>query len=578
MQRLIRLLSLICLLSVLAACGSTVDSGFDSPPPPNSSVGNSENRSRQTQPTPFPATDNTLAEATEAPAEAALAAAPTMEMAPETAADEQLSVDSAAPGAPAQQSQAETGRTTVEEPPPPPEEVPNDSMYFQNYGINPFISTADDRLSTFAMDVDSASYTLMRSYVEGGSLPPAASVRVEEYLNYFDYAYPQPQSGDFAVYAEAAPSPFGGPGYELVQFGIQGRDINAADRKPAALTFVIDVSGSMADGDRLGAVKHALTQLVGEMRPEDSIAIAVYGSNARAVLEPTSGDQQQRIIAAINSVQAEGSTNVQAGLQVGFGLAEQAFKPEGINMIILCSDGVANNGVTDPQSLLDLYARQINQGVQLSTYGFGMGNYNDILMEQLANGGDGAYAYIDSRQEAERIFVQNLTGTLQTIARDAKIQVEFNPDVVQHYRLVGYENRDVADTDFRNDSIDAGEVGAGHSVTAMYEIKRFPDAAGEIAAIRLRYQPAGGGEVVETGALLSSASIHPAISEASPRFKLAASVTQFAEQLRHSHWIKNQNLEDLIGLADQAAQEMPENQAVAEYRRLLIQASQFAQQ
>ncbi|MBA3468932.1 MAG: von Willebrand factor type A domain-containing protein [Herpetosiphonaceae bacterium] len=472
-------------------------------------------------------------------------------------------------------------------PSPPDSEIPTnvpaaddaeiyDSMFFKNYGTNPFVSTAIDPQSTFAMDVDTAAYGVMRRYLSDGNLPDPDSVRVEEYLNYFNYEYPQPETGDFAIYTEAGPSPFGGDGYELVQIGIQGRTVDSVDRKPAALTFVIDVSGSMATENRLETVKQALALLVGEMRADDTIAIAVYGSEARAVLDVTSGADKGRILAAINNLQSEGSTNVQAGLRVGFGLADEAFKADGINLLLLCSDGVANNGVTDPEALIDQYRAYFDRGVQLSSYGFGMGNYNDVLMETLANQGNGAYAYIDTLDEAERVFVQNLTSTLQTIARDAKIQVEFNPAVVKRYRLVGYENRDVADEDFRNDTVDAGEVGAGHSVTALYEIKRFPEAAGDLANVRIRYQKPDGGNVVEEAQTLTTSSLRAAVADTTPRFKLATSVAQYAELLRHSQWTQGQSLEDVLGLAQQAARGFNNNADVAEFFELLARASSLA--
>jgi Ca-activated chloride channel family protein len=466
-------------------------------------------------------------------------------------------------------------KATVIAPPEDDVEI-YDSTFYKNYGTNPFFSTADDPQSTFAMDVDTASYGVMRRYLSDGNLPDPDSVRVEEYLNYFNYEYPQPETGDFAIYTEAAPSTFGGAEYELVQIGIQARTIASANRKPAALTFVIDVSGSMAREDRLDTVKQALALLVEELREDDTIAIAVYGSEARAVLDVTSGADKATILAAINNLQSEGSTNVQAGLRVGFGLADEAFKADGINMLLLCSDGVANNGVADPDELIEQYRPYFEQGIQLSTYGFGMGNFNDVLMETLADKGNGAYAYIDTLDEAERVFVQNLTGTLQTIARDAKIQVEFNPAVVKRYRLVGYENRDVADEDFRNDTVDAGEVGAGHSVTALYEIKRFPAAEGEIATIRIRYAKPDGGNIVEEAQTMTTSSVRADVADTTPRFKLATSVAQYAELLRHSQWAKGQALEDVIGLAQQAARGFSNNADVSEFFDLLTRASDLA--
>lgn len=576
MQRRISISLCLCLLlTMLAACGASAPSDVGSPP--------SQATTRPAQSprdTAGAATTAPAAEATSAPAatEVASAEAPSNAAQPTAAAAGGAiapGLDTAVKPQPAQPEP-----TAIPAPPAPPIQPSDDeiadSMFFQNYGVNPFFSTANDPLSTFAMDIDTASYGVMRRYLSEGNLPDPDSVRVEEYLNYFDYEYPQPESGDFAIYTEAAPSQFGGEGYEMLQIGIQGREVGAAQRKPAALTFVIDVSGSMAREDRLGAVKQALALLVGEMRADDTIAIAVYGSEARSVLDVTSGADKDRILAAINRLESEGSTNVEAGLQVGFGLADEAFKEDGINLLLLCSDGVANNGVTDPEALLAKYRAYLDQGIQLSAYGFGMGNYNDILLESLANSGNGGYAYIDTLDEAERVFVQNLSGTLQTIARDAKIQVEFDPAVVKRYRLVGYENRDVADADFRNDSVDAGEVGAGHSVTALYEIKRFPGAEGNVATVRIRYEKPDGGNIVEEAQSLSTASIREDVAGTTPRFKLATAVGQYAELLRHSQWVDGQSVEDVIGLAQRAADGYNNNADVSEFVNLVVQASGLA--
>ncbi len=567
MQRQISLLLVAVLCAtILAACGAAT---------PNESP----------QSTTAPARQNPPAAATTAPASApsqaaaatAAPAAPAGALAPSADQSQQEPVAGGVAVVPAiipDLAPPLEAKAPIAAPPEADEEI-YDSTFFKNYGTNPFFSTANDPQSTFAMDVDTASYGVMRRYLSDNNLPDPDSVRVEEYLNYFNYEYPQPETSDFAIYTEAAPSTFGGGAYEMVQIGIQARTIESAARKPAALTFVIDVSGSMAREDRLDTVKQALALLVEELRADDTIAIAVYGTEARAVLDVTSGADKATILAAINNLQSEGSTNVQAGLRVGFGLADEAFKADGINMLLLCSDGVANSGVTDPAQLIEQYRSYFDQGVQLSTYGFGMGNFNDVTMEVLANQGNGAYAYIDTLDEAERVFVQNLTSTLQTIARDAKIQVEFDPAVVKRYRLVGYENRDVADADFRNDTVDAGEVGAGHSVTALYEIKRFPGAEGNVATIRIRYEKPDG-NVVEEAQTLTTSSIRAAVADTTPRFKLAASVAQYAELLRHSQWAKGQALEDVIGLAQQAARGFNNNADVTEFFELLTHASDLA--
>jgi Ca-activated chloride channel family protein len=417
----------------------------------------------------------------------------------------------------------------------------------------------------------------MRRFITDGQLPNPDSVRVEEYLNYFNYQYPQPDAGsNFAIYTETAPSPWGGRGYEMLQVGLQARSIAEEDRAPTSLTFVIDVSGSMAREDRLGTVKQALSLLVEQMRDDDTIGIVVYGDYAESVLPPTSGASKRRILNAINQLEPSGSTNVEAGLDIGFAQADEAFLRSGSNMILLCSDGVANNGVTDPQALLAKYERYTGKGIKLATFGFGMGNYNDVLMEQLADAGNGFYSYIDSMDEARRLFVDNLVGTLQLVARDAKIQVEFNPEVVLRYRLVGYENRDVADQDFRNDAVDAGEVGAGHSVTALYEIQRLPDSEGDVATVRIRYHKPNNTAVIEEAQTVNSRTTARTLDDTSPRFRLAVSVAQYAELLRYSRWARGTVLENVVGTAHTAAQQLGNDQDVREFVSLLDQAAALA--
>ncbi|HEY3062809.1 MAG TPA: von Willebrand factor type A domain-containing protein, partial [Chloroflexota bacterium] len=291
-----------------------------------------------------------------------------------------------------------------------PNGKPYDSTFFQGHDSNPFVDTLDDRLSTFGMDVDTAAYGIAKRFLADGHLPEPASVRVEEYVNAFDYQYPQPEGDqNFAIYVEAGPSPYN-PRNDLVQVGIQARRIAATDRKPAALTFVIDTSGSMAIESRLGTVKNALRLLVEQLRPSDSIGIVTFGSEARVVLPPTSGSNKQRILSTIEALKTDGATSIDAGLGQGFKIAEEAFEPDRINMILLCTDGVANNGVTNAEGLLNKYRSFLHKGIQLSVFGFGMGNYNDVILEQLGDKGNGSYAYIDSVEAARRVFVQNLVG------------------------------------------------------------------------------------------------------------------------------------------------------------------------
>ena len=359
----------------------------------------------------------------------------------------------------------------------PPNGAPYDSVFFKGSGTNPFIDTEDDTFSTFGMDVDTASYTVMRRYLRDGHLPPSEAVRVEEFVNAFDYNYTPPSDEAFAIHLEGAPSKFGeGKRLQLLRIGIQGRVIPDTDRKDAILTFVVDVSGSMDRENRLGLVKRALTLLLEQLRPSDKVGIVVYGSNARVVLPHTGIANREHILTSIRALVPEGATNAEAGLRMGYKLALQNSKPDCINRVILCSDGVANVGQTGSDAILKEIRTYVKEGVTLTTVGFGMGNYNDVLMEQLANKGNGNYTYVDTLDEARRVFVEDLTSTLQVIAKDAKIQVEFNPETVSRFRLLGYENRRLAHEDFRNDTVDAGEVGAGHSVTALYEIKLHEDA------------------------------------------------------------------------------------------------------
>jgi Ca-activated chloride channel family protein len=437
-----------------------------------------------------------------------------------------------------------TGGTAV------PNGKPYDSTFFQNHGTNPFVDTLDDHLSTFGMDVDTAAYGIARRYLTDGHLPEPDSVRVEEYVNAFDYHYPTPDAErDFAIYLEGGPSPYNARN-DLLQVGIQARSVASEERSTAALTFVIDTSGSMNIESRLATVKRALRLLVEQMRADDSIGIVTFGSDARVVLPPTTGSNRQRILSTIDGLETDGSTSIDAGLREGFKIADQAFKPGQINMLLLCTDGVANNGVSDADGLLAKYRPFLQKGIQLSAFGFGMGNYNDVMLEKLGDKGNGSYAYIDSLDAARRVFVQNLTGTLQTVARDAKIQVDFNPDVVSRYRLLGYEDRDVADKDFRNDRVDGGEVGAGQSVTALYEITRKPGARGTAASAHIRYQTPDRARTLEQSRHIATESIGAEGRTVSPAFVLASTTCQFAELLAHNYWARTITLRDVATTAN----------------------------
>jgi Ca-activated chloride channel family protein len=460
----------------------------------------------------------------------------------------------------------------------PPNDQPYADMFFEDFGVNPFIDTEDDHLSTFALDVDTGSYTIARRYVTDGNLPPEDAIRVEEFVNYFDqdYAYP-PEGQAFAIHIDGAPFPFAETErYRVLRVGVQGYAVPPEARKDVSLMFVIDVSGSMDMENRLELVKRSLELLVEQLRPTDSVGIVVYGSEARVVLEPTSGAEKGAILEAIYALQPEGSTNAEAGLRLGYQQAMRAFKPEGINRVILCSDGVANVGRTGPDSILETIKGYASEGVTLTSVGFGMGNYNDVLMEQLADNGDGFYAYVDTLKEAERLFVENLTSTLQAIAMDAKVQVDFSPEVVARYRLIGFENRAVADEDFRDDTVDAGEIGAGHKVTALYEIKLHPDAAGRIATVYLRWEDPDSHEVTELSQDFDSGQMAESFSAASPYFQCSVVVAEYAEILRDSYWAQGSTLAGVLEEAERVSRLLPNDPDINEFVDLVRRASRIA--
>ena len=461
-----------------------------------------------------------------------------------------------------------------------PNDEPYDAMFFEEYGVNPFVDTDEDNLSTFAVDVDTGSYTIMRYYVNDGHIPPDESVRVEEYINYFDQEYSPPEEGEgaFAIHLEGAPSLFGSEHHHLVRVGLQGYYPSSENRPDVVLTFVIDVSGSMDRQNRLELVKDALELLVNELRPTDRIGIAVYGSRGYELLEHTPVSEVDTILAAINRLQPEGSTNAEEGLRIGYRMAAEALDPQAINRVILCSDGVANVGNTGAETIQEQISGYAADGIYLTTVGFGMGNYNDVLMEQLADQGDGFYAYVDTLDEAERLFVTDLLSTLQVIARDARIQVEFNPAVVRSYRLIGYENRDVADEDFRNDSVDAGEIGVGHSVTALYEIKLWEGVSSTDQAliVYVRYEDPDTNETLEINRAISWSEFANTFEDTSPRFQLVAVVAEYAEVLRNSYWARGSSLESVLAEARRAATYFVADDQVAEFVWLVELASSLA--
>lgn len=443
----------------------------------------------------------------------------------------------------------------------PPNGAAYHDVFFKGHGTNPFIDPEDDNLSTFGMDADSASYSVMRRYLRDGYLPPTEAVRVEEFINAFDYDYTPPTDAAFALHLEGAPSKFSErKRSQLLRIGIQGRVVPDTDRKDAVLTFVIDVSGSMGMENRLGLVKKALRLLIKQLRPADKIGIVVYGTDARVVLPHTSVVNREHILERIDSLCPEGVTNLEDGLHTGYELARKNSEDNCINRVILCSDGVANAGQTASDALLKEIRNYVdNDNIFLTTVGFGMGNYNDPLMEELAKKGNGNYAYVDTLNEARRIFVENLTGTLQTIAKDAKVQVEFNPDTVRQFRLVGYESRQMKHEDFRNDEADAGEIGSGHSVTALYEVKLNKGVdRGRLAKVSIRYEDPDTQKVTEISEKFAVEDLKAKFEDASPGLQFAASVAQFAEILRESFWVKEGCLKTVSKTLKDLLQQHPE--------------------
>ena len=449
---------------------------------------------------------------------------------------------------------------------------PTDREQYAHQEDNPVKRAAEQPVSTFSIDVDTGAYANVRRFLNEGRLPPQDAVRVEELINYFDYDYPLPEGRQppFRVSTELAPTPWN-PKTLLLAIGVKGYDLPKTQLPPANLVFLIDVSGSMNSPDKIGLLKPALKLLVRQLRPEDKVAIAVYAGAAGMVLEPTPGDQKAKIESALDRLSAGGSTNGGAGIQLAYNLAREGFVDGGINRVILATDGDFNVGTVNFEALKDLVETQRKSGVALTTLGFGTGNYNDQLMEQLADAGNGNYAYIDTLQEANKALVEQMSATLLTIAKDVKIQIEFNPAQVEEYRLIGYENRMLRREDFSNDAVDAGDIGAGHTVTALYKIAlkggggalteplRYGQPAtdatphgDEIAFLRLRYKQPDS----EVSQLLEwpiqRDQMIGSWREASERFRFAAAVAGFGQKLRGGRYTGSFSYDKVLALARDA--------------------------
>lgn len=447
---------------------------------------------------------------------------------------------------------------------------PNTEEY-EGLQENIFHNAVHDPLSTFSIDVDAASYTNVRRFINNGQRPPKDAVRIEEMINYFDYNFEGPKDEHpFAIHTEISSAPWNSK-HKLVQIGIQGKRIDEKQLPSSNLVFLIDVSGSMADANKLPLVITSLELLTDQLREKDHVSIVVYAGAAGVILEPTRGDKKEKILRALNQLQAGGSTAGGAGIRLAYRLAKENFKEGGNNRVILCTDGDFNVGVTSSSELEELIEEKRKDGIFLTVLGYGMGNYKDSKLEILSDKGNGNYAYIDNFSEARKVLVTEFGGTLFTIAKDVKLQIEFNPVKVNAYRLIGYENRVLKNEDFNNDKKDAGELGSGHTVTALYEIipagisnefssvdplkyQRPTQAAAidtdEIMTIKFRYKKPDADE--------SKLIVHPLIDQNIPlsgtseNFRWSASVAAFGMLLRDSEYIKKFSFEDVIALAQRA--------------------------
>ncbi len=445
---------------------------------------------------------------------------------------------------------------------------------FPEAAPNKWQAADEQPVSTFSIDVDTASYAFVRRMLREGRLPPRDAVRIEEMVNYFPYDYPGPDSATepFRASATVLPSPWN-EGARLLHVGLKGWDLPRAQRPRANLTFLIDVSGSMGSDDKLPLIQRALKQLGDGLRPEDSVAIVTYAGQSGVALPPTKGRDLKTILAAVRKLGAGGSTAGEAGIRMAYDLAEQMFDPQAVNRVILATDGDFNVGEFDPRRLEELIAEKRRTGVYLTILGVGQGNLNDAMMQRLAQAGNGQAAYIDSLLEARKVWIEELGSTMFPIADDVKIQVEFNPAQVAEYRLIGYETRLLDRTDFSNDKIDAGEIGSGHSVTALYEFRpvgapgllneplRYGNTGGdaalipaaahaeELAFLRLRYkQPRG-----EKSALIehpvTEANAVARIGEAPGDVRFAVAVAGFGQMLRRDESVDGLNWDDVVRLA-----------------------------
>jgi len=460
-------------------------------------------------------------------------------------------------------------------PPPAIQTMPGieiNTEEYEGHDENIFQGADKKPLSTFSIDVDAASYSNLRRFINSGQRPPKEAVRIEEMINYFDYDYKQPRNGDaFSVRTEISQAPWNAKHY-LIHIGLQGKIVSPENLPPSNLVFLIDVSGSMNQPNKLPLVKRSFQLLVDQLRPQDHVAIVVYAGAAGTVLEPTAGNEKRKILAAIENLQAGGSTAGGAGLEMAYARAQVHFKENGNNRVILATDGDFNVGETSNAAMEDLVEKKRKENIFLTVLGYGMGNLKDSKMEILADKGNGNYAYIDNLTEARKVLVNEFGGTLFTIATDVKLQIEFNPARVQAYRLIGYENRKLNDEDFNNDRKDAGDLGSGHSVTALYEIipvgvnsdlysidklkyqpgKFYPEQVNnsEWLTLKLRYKNPGESRSNLLVHALSGVPVR--LDQATADFRWAASVAGFGMLLAESQYTQDWSCRQVVELAEKA--------------------------
>ena len=426
--------------------------------------------------------------------------------------------------------------------------APQNTERYAHHDTNPVQRVSDTPVSTFSIDVDTGSYSnIRRMLTRENRLPPADAVRIEEILNYFSYGYPMPQDGKpFALHTQTVDSPWKSDA-KLIRIAIQAADLAPEKRPPANLVFLIDTSGSMDEPDKLPLVKKTICRFAEALRADDHISLITYSGDTKEILPPTSGAQKEKIVAALKPLRASGMTAGGEALRMAYDAAEKNYRKDGINRILLATDGDFNVGISDPAALKSFVADKRKSGISLTTLGFGTGNYHDTMMEQLADAGDGNYSYIDNEAEAKKVLVRQLTSTLATVARDVKSQLEFNPATVKEYRLVGYENRLLRQEDFNNDRVDAGDIGAGHNVTALYEIipqgkkgwlddSRYQNApaasgnTGEYGWLKLRYKAPTGEQSQLIEQPLAAKSI--ALNDADEATRFAVAAASYAQALK----------------------------------------------